>query len=130
MRGDGVRSWIPSGASKPETDTSGQSPVDGGPWKPRARRETRKPSVLLSASQKPSTQVIALHPKVPPKAKAATLAYVQAELAAGREFPDQNDLAGRAGVTKSAVSKWASEWEADGKINRTRVGRRKVIGNA
>ena len=51
-------------------------------------------------------------------AKAATLAYVQAELAAGREFPDQNILAARAGVTKSAVSKWATEWETAGQITR------------
>jgi len=103
-------------------DTSVQSPprppVDGGSRKLRVRPST----------QKQSAQVITFRPRVEPKAKGAALAYVQAELAAGREFPEQNDLADRVGVTKGAVSKWAKEWEAADLISRTRVGRRKVIG--
>jgi hypothetical protein len=60
--------------------------------------------------------------------EAQTLAYVRAELAAGRTVPMQQVLVGLSGVRKQRISDWMSEWEADQRIPmRTQAGRCKVL---
>ncbi|KAB2912763.1 MAG: hypothetical protein F9K29_17975 [Hyphomicrobiaceae bacterium] len=100
-----------------ETVPSG--PSAGGPSK------RRKPS-NKAETRKPSASVLVF--PVKPKSSDVTLAYVQAELAAGRIIPSQDHLAAWAGVSKSAVSKWLLQWECNGQIARGRSGRCKVIG--
>jgi hypothetical protein len=65
-----------------------------------------------------------------PMARADCLAYVQAELAAGRPIPSQDELAAHSRVRKGTVSKWLKDWESDGLLARTRSGRRNIISGA
>jgi hypothetical protein len=46
-----------------------------------------------------------------PAKKHDTLTWLLAELAEGKPFPRQDDLAKRWGRPKGTVSKWLGEWE-------------------
>jgi hypothetical protein len=62
-----------------------------------------------------------------PMTREETERFVVTELALGRLLPSQDWLAAKAGVRKSTVHKWLTEWERQGLISRARAGKCKVI---
>ena len=64
-------------------------------------------------------------------AKARALRTIRDDLAAGRTFPTQAELARRVGVARSTLSDWIGEWEAAGDVPRRTVhGRCKRLAAA
>ncbi len=96
-------------------------PVGGGPGK--GRKIDDQPAAV-----EPASASVIQFPGTVTKSKAEMLAFVLAEIEAGRSFPSQDAMARMAGVGKSAVCKWVKKWEADGLISTTRVGRFKSVG--
>jgi hypothetical protein len=105
------------------TETEGSTETD-----PTRNRRRRKPRQPVETEKLTGTNVVRL--PIEAKEKAETLAFVLAELRAGRCFPSQDALAARAGVVKSTISKWACEWEDAGLIRRMRIGGRHKMINA
>ena len=62
-----------------------------------------------------------------PASKQEALDDLKVLLRRGTKIASQDELANRWSVTKGCVSKWVTEWEADGLITRTRDGKQKVL---
>jgi hypothetical protein len=111
-----------AGATKPSSKPSPSETVS--PPKPVSPPPSTSPAVAAIKALALGQPIETVSP-AEPVAKAAALALLLADLAAGKPFPRQDDLVKQWGRPKGTVSKWLSEWQRAGLIEREVAGRRK-----
>jgi hypothetical protein len=66
-------------------------------------------------------------PDRPESRKDEVLASILTDIGLGRSFPSQRSLCETHAVPRSTMSDWLKEWQKEGLINRSKVGRCKVL---